>query len=755
MNGNWYIPAFAVVCSALSVTFDSILFFLAFIIWLFILFKQQRLGKFPITVSLVVYLTFLLYIPSIDSLKPDTDRSDVTLSGKVIRSPVVTETMLQFDFKADDTQNRMKVRLFNPDRQNPTIATIQSGASCQIHGELNIPESSSNPGQFDYQAYLAANGIQYELVINSIEDIRCHGSDSWNVLYKMRENIKEYVYSKFSEETGAWILALVLGDDSLISKDITALFQRWSLSHLLAISGLHIGLVVGLLYFFTVKLQLLTIEKAQYLMMIFLPIYAFLAGGAPSILRASSMVLLVIFIQKLKWKLMITDVISIVFIMLIIFDKYIIYHIGFQFSFLVTFAIILSKKWLVSSDSLLFQMLKLSFISQLVILPIQMIYFYHFNPLSILLNVFVVPYFTFFVIPLMFLLLLISPIPFLHVFMDKLFSFVQEIFLRLLQGVDNILYYPWWNGQFPTSYIVIYYVLLIFMLAMILREKLTRAFAYGTLLTMLLVSLMLRPYVSPYGSVTMLDIGQGDAIVIELPFRKGVFIVDAGAAISFESMEATNRNYTRVIQPFLQYQGIYEIDAIIISHEDIDHAGSVKYIMDDYRVNRIMISEYYQLEEELTHKLTDGEILRVRAGQRVEMKGKRFNILAPWVDKKGSNENSLVFSISLGGRDWLFTGDIDKETEKDIIKTFPDLSVDVLKVAHHGSNTSTDPEFISAIKPNYALISVGKNNRYGHPTRDVLETLNNEQVLVLRTDQAGAIIYRFNENDGTFYQFKP
>lgn len=156
MNGNWYIPAFAVVCSALSVTFDSILFFLAFIIWLFILFKQQRLGKFPITVSLVVYLTFLLYIPSIDSLKPDTDRSDVTLSGKVIRSPVVTETMLQFDFKADDTQNRMKVRLFNPDRQNPTIATIQSGASCQIHGELNIPESSSNPGQFDYQAYLSS-----------------------------------------------------------------------------------------------------------------------------------------------------------------------------------------------------------------------------------------------------------------------------------------------------------------------------------------------------------------------------------------------------------------------------------------------------------------------------------------------------------------------------------------------------------------------------------------------------------------------
>ncbi|MBC5638779.1 DNA internalization-related competence protein ComEC/Rec2 [Ornithinibacillus sp. BX22] len=755
MNGNWYIAAFAVVCSALSVMFDAILFFLAFIIWLFILFKKKRLGKFPITLSLVVYLTFLLYIPPIDSLKPDTDRSDVTFSGKIIRYPVKTETMLQFDFKDDDTKDTMRVMLFNLDRQNPTIATIQSGASCQIHGDLNIPESSSNPGQFDYQAYLASNGIHYEIVINSIEDISCHGSDRLNVLYTMRENIKEYIYSKFSEETGAWILALVLGDDSLISKDITELFQRWSLSHLLAISGLHIGLVVGLLYFFTVKLQLLTIEKAQYLMMIFLPIYAFLAGGAPSVLRASSMVLLVLFLRKVKRKLMITDVISIVFIMLIIFDKYIIYHIGFQFSFLVTFAIILSKKWLLSSDSLLFQMLKLSFISQLVILPIQMIYFYNFNPLSILLNVFVVPYFTFFVIPLMFLLLLISPISFLHVFMDKLFSFVHEIFLRLLQGVDTNLFYPWWNGQFPTSYIVIYYTLLIFMLAMILRDRLTRAFAYGTLLTMLLVSLMLRPYLSPYGSVTMLDIGQGDAIVIELPFRKGVFIVDAGAAISFESMEATNRNYTRVIKPFLQFQGIYEINAIIISHEDTDHAGSVKYIVDDYRVNTIMISEYYQLEEELIHKQTQGEILRVKAGQVVEIKGKMFNILAPGVDNKGSNENSLVFSISLGGRDWLFTGDIDKETEKDIIKTFPDLSVDVLKVAHHGSNTSTDPMFISAIKPNYALISVGKNNRYGHPTRDVLETLLKEQALVLRTDQAGAIIYRYSENDGTFYQFKP
>lgn len=755
MKGNWYITAFAVVCSALSVVFDSMLFFIAYIIWLFILFKKKRLGKFPIMVSLVVYLIALLFIPPNESIQTDTERSDVTFSGKVIRSPVISKTILQFDFKDVDTEKMMKVMLFNLDKHHPNVTTIQSGASCQIHGELKIPGSGSNPGQFDYQAYLASNGIYYELVINSIEDISCNGGDSSNVLYTMRENIKEYMSSKFSEESGAWMLALVLGDDSLISKDITELFQRWSLSHLLAISGLHIGLVVGLLYFFTVKLQLLTIEKAQYFMMIFLPIYAFLAGGAPSVLRASSMVLLVIIIRKVKRKLMITDVISIVFIMLIILDKYIIYHIGFQFSFLVTFAIILSQKWLLSSNSLLFQMLKLSFISQLVILPLQMLYFYHFNPLSILLNVFVVPYFTFFVIPFMFLLLLISPIPFLYVFVDKLFSFVQENFLCLLQDIDNVLFYPWWNGQFPAYYIVIYYTLFIFMLAMIIRDKLKKAFANGMLLTMLLVSLMLRPYFSPYGSVTMLDIGQGDAIVIELPYRKGVFVVDAGAAISFESMEASDRNYTNVIKPFLQYQGIHEIEAIILSHEDIDHAGSVKYIIDDYRVNRVMVSEYYQLEEELIHKLTNGKILRVKAGQIVEMKGKRFNVHSPGVDKKGSNENSLVFSINLGGQDWLFTGDIDKETEKDMVKTFPDLSVDVLKVAHHGSNTSTDPMFISAIKPNYALISVGKNSRYGHPTSEVLETLNKEQVLVLRTDQSGAIIYHFTENDGTFYQFKP
>ncbi|MFS0672872.1 DNA internalization-related competence protein ComEC/Rec2 [Ornithinibacillus sp. 179-J 7C1 HS] len=756
MKGYWYILAFAAVCSAISIIYNTFFCLILFIIWVLYLNRKKRLGKIPIITSLVVYLMFLLLIPPIESIHFELEPFTTTVTGKIIGSVTSSDTILQFDLKDDKTENLIKVTLFQPDFHHPDISNIKSGAECTVEGEVRLPEDSRNPGQFNYQRYLATNGIYYEMLITSLDSLYCDGQNNLSLLHTVRLNLMNYLLTRYSEEASSWIIALALGDDRFISEEVTELFQRWGLSHLLAISGLHIGLVVGLLYFVMIKLQFLTIEKAQSLMVLLLPIYAFLAGGEPSVLRASLMVIIVIIMRRWRWKLNTLDVISIAFLSLILMNPYIIYHIGFQLSFLVSFGIILSKNWLLDSGQLLFQMIKLSFISQLMIVPLQILYFYNFNPLSILLNIFVVPYFTFFVIPLMFVLLFISPFPFITELLDKLFTFIQEgIFLKIVELVDLYAYFPWFTGQFPTMLLVLYYGLFVLMMKRIQLAKLNQAFSCGIILTILLVYIMVRPYLSPYGSVTMLDIGQGDAIVIELPFRRGVFIVDAGGAISFEGEKPTDTIYKKVVKPFLQYRGIKNIDAIFISHEDTDHNGSIPYLLEDFEVKKVIVSEFYQFENELLQKVANKKVLRVKAGQTIDMKGKRFKILSPRVDKKGSNENSLVFQTTLGGKNWLFTGDIDKETEKAILHSAPDLSVDILKVAHHGSNTSTDQNFISATKPDYALISVGKNNRYGHPNNEVLEVFEKENVYVLRTDQSGAIIYRFNENNGTFYQFNP
>lgn len=757
MKGYWYIPALAGICSVLTKS-GSVILAIVLLIWLLFLYFTKRISKTVILISITSYIFFFVFIPFPDVNTPSQDEParNLNLEGRVKSSIHMTETLLQFDAQLGEPYGVVRVQYFLPDQNEFQLDSLQYGAKCKLFGEVRKPEVSSNPGQFNYNEYLANNGIHYEMILSSLEDISCQDGGALSSIYKFREQVMKLITSRYSEETNAWILALVVGDDQTIPKDTIELFRRWGLSHILAISGLHIGLVVGILYLLTIKLNIMTKENAQYIVIFTLPIYAIIAGGEPSVWRASLMILIVIILQKFKRKLSIIDIISMTFLGLIFVNLYYIFHVGFQLSFIVTFGIILSQNWLLQGNSLWLQMIKLSFISQLIIIPLQVIYFYNVNPLSILLNVLVIPYFTFFVIPFMFFLLVISPIDQIKAILDSVFNVVhQQGFLPVLEWLDHHLYFPWITGYFPMVFIVFYYALLIAMMYNLHFEKRVRAFSYGIVLTVLLVVIVSRPYLSPYGAVTMLDIGQGDAIVIELPYRKGVFLVDAGSGISFEDMQPSDNIYQSVIRPFLHYRGIDEIDAMVLSHEDMDHVGSVPYIVEDFRVGSIVVSQYFQSNPELDEAINGVEMIRVASGDVVTINEKRFTFLSPGVDRKGSNENSLVFQISLGGKRWLFTGDMDMAAEKAVLEKYPDLRVDVLKVAHHGSNTSSNPLFITSTKPRYALISVGENNRYGHPSSEVLNILESEDIHILRTDKSGAIMYRFTEQNGTFYPFHP
>ncbi|MEN2765926.1 DNA internalization-related competence protein ComEC/Rec2 [Ornithinibacillus xuwenensis] len=757
MKGFWYIPALASLCSVLVKIFDTIFIYIALLLWFVYLYKTKRLGKLMIVFSLACFLFFIFYIPEINHSYPTQDPQKTTIKGTIVSPVVSSEKLLQMTIRDETTQNLIQVTYFNPKTED-RLADIKHGAICVIDGELGSPERSRNPGQFNYQFYLASKGIQLELEISNPESISCSGESFISHLYSFRNRMLDYVSEHYPERSSAWINALVLGDDGDIPKEIEALFQRWGLSHLLAISGLHIGLVVGLFYFITIKWNILTREKAQWVMVFFLPVYAILAGGEPSVWRASLMVFLVIILQKIKQRYSVTDIISIIFLMLLLTNSYIIYQIGFQFSFLVTFGIILSRKWLSKNNSRFFQLFKLSFISQLIIIPLQLQYFYNVNPLSIVLNIFVVPYFSFFVIPLMFLLLILSPIPFVSTIIESIFHvFYHWGFLMPMQYMDQIAYNPFVTGYFPEIMKVIYYCFLFIFMNKLVQDQLRHAFYVGILLTAILIWVVAKPYFSPYGMVTMLDIGQGDAFVIELPFRKGVILVDAGAGLSYESMTPNDNVFSDIIEPFLTYRGITDIDAIFVSHEDIDHSGSVRFIVEKYNVSNVIVSPFYPLELETIEAIEKQgtRIVRVQQGDKLTIKENTFTIRSPGVDSKSSNENSLVFDVRLGNQNWLFTGDIGTETELDLRRNYPNLEVDTLKIAHHGSDSSTDKHFLNQINPKVALISVGQENRYGHPSNDVIQLLKQKGVNILRTDLHGAVLYQFTGNEGTFYKFIP
>lgn len=762
-KNHWHIFAIATLMSMMTKVHGSYLFFILFVVWLLYLFHMQRITIFLLVIAVGSYLFFLFYIPSVH-FSTDTaitnSKETTTFTGKVSSSVTKTDHKIEFTMYEEVSGKRVLVSFFikeKNDIDHRSLRQVQYGATCQITGLLSNPDTATNPYQFDYEQYLLKQGISSQFIVTSLSDITCNSQSSiLNKLFVLRETLLEKANEKLQKETAAWQQALVLGNVSAMDREDVELFQRWGLSHLIAISGLHVGIIVALIYIFLVRFSLVTKEKAQWVMIAFLPIYAILAGGQPSVWRASLMGLFVILFSIRKTKVSSTDLISIVFLVLIMMNKWIIYHVGFQFSFAVTFGLLLSSTWIKEAHSNIERLFQISFISQMIIVPLQMHYFYHFQPLSILLNVVIVPYFSLFVIPAMFvgLFLLYLPKDFLRLF-ENIFITIHHFVMDILWWIDTNLNFPFLSGDTSLFFMSVYYFLFIRFMTQIEKRNKRQAIQYGVSISLLLTILVVRPYFSPTGTVTMLDIGQGDAFIIELPYRKGVFLVDAGASLSFTDFKASDKVYKQIIKPYMMGRGIHKIDVIFISHNDLDHNGSVDFIVEDMIVDEIIVHDYYDGDEQLLTKWQNEgvQITKVSFNERINRFGQEFRVVSPRMDNKDDNENSLVLYTKFGQMSWLFTGDIGKGTERKIIGNYQDLRVDVLKVGHHGSNTSTDPQFLDTIRPTYALISVGRNNRYGHPTNEVVETLVNRETIIYRTDEQGAIQYHFQPNKGSFKTF--
>lgn len=763
MKGNWHFVAFAITTAFLTHIYGNYMPLIAFTLWICFLIYTRRLRKLPVIFSLTCLSIFLLWQPAKIITPPEPPQNhNETFTGTVTGHLKTTQTKAEFVFREEHSEQKFSIIYFFKEDQPSNILKqepllhIKHGATCLVTGHLEHPQKSRNPGQFDYQKYLQTEGITYQLILKSPQDINCQGGSLLHYVYKLRMIFQNLIFKKLSSNTAAWLNALVLGDKSELSDEVIELFQRWGMSHILAISGLHIGLIVGLLYFLLVKLNIVTKEKAHTIIIIFLPFYALIAGGQPSVLRASLMVLLILLMNKFKFKFSATDILSVVFVILILFDPYIIYHIGFQMSFIVTFGLILSREWIAQTNSSFFKILRISFVAQMIILPIQFIYFYTLHPLSIIINTLVVPYFSVIVIPLMFLFLIFSFLPaFLIGIVDALFNYLHELIISMIQFVDHVAYHPFIFGEFPLIYIIAYYIIFFIFMRHAQAKKLKSAFSYGCLLTLLIITIAMKPYFSSIGTITMLDIGQGDAFVIELPYRKGVFMIDAGSRVLFDDTEISDREYNQVIKPYLDYRGIQKIDSIFLSHEHIDHIGSVPFLLADKNVSEVIISNYYDLDNAIGNLIAESKVkvTRVSFDEEIVRRGQRFHVLSP-TKNIDANENSLVLYTVFGDKSWLFTGDIYKNVERDILKHYGNFQVDVLKVAHHGSDTSTDEKFLQNTKPNYALISVG-NNSYGHPNESVIQRLIDAKILTMRTDENGAIQYRFKGNNGTFFKHLP
>jgi competence protein ComEC len=750
MTGKWHIVALAALGGLLAHTLHAGVL-LGLFSWLALLLLTKRIPIILFLFSTTVCLLFF-FISTLNQNSPPVFPLDEPLQlTSTISHLSETDKHISFRVKTPTQSSFIQVTYFKQDALDH-LPGLAPGATCVLQGTLSEPEPATNPGEFDYKHYLQQKQIFYELELKEVQDISCKGTTLVAFPLKIRSAFLEKADKILDSHTAAWVQAMIAGEDSNLDEQTVQLFNRWSLSHILAISGMHIALFSAILYFLLTKLQLLTREKTYWFLFGFLAIYPIFAGGEPSVWRSALMVMLIMLFKVLGIKLPIIDSISIVFLLLLVFDPNYLFHVGFQFSFLVSLALLLSAR--IYTGSFVSALLETSLLSQLVILPLQVSQFFFLNPLSGLLNLFAIPFYTFLGIPL---LLLISVLLFLFpVAANKLgyvFTLLNESVIQLFQLVDKIAFFPWVTGKLPIGISLLYFAALVLFCSAWEAGRRKRAVHYGAVLTAIPLAAVLWPYADNTGHVTMLDIGQGDAFVVELPYRRGVYFIDAAGSVGMD-FQPTDKIFEQVIKPYLYQRGIAKVDGIFATHADHDHTGSIGKLTEEFHVDWVRTSRYFD-KRRVQQWNPDTKLVPWKAGELLQLPGWEVQLLGPVTDKSEPNKNSLVMYTMLGGKSWLFMGDAGKEEEAEIMERYPSLRADIVKVGHHGSNTSTDPAFLHQLEPEEALISAGRKNRYGHPAPEVVEALKNENIRIWRTDTDGAVVYSFSGKTGTFSPYLP
>ncbi|MBS4202834.1 DNA internalization-related competence protein ComEC/Rec2 [Lederbergia citrea] len=661
--------------------------------------------------------------------------------------------------------NEEKLILTNTIQSEPEKTMLErqlrAGGSCLVSGELIQPGNNRNEHAFNYQRYLFRQNIHWQFQVNNLSLKECDVSKlSWiSKLQNLRAAGINHVEENFPATLIPYANALIFGDRTAFSEDAYRAYQKIGVVHLLAISGLHIGFLVGGIYFIFLRLGL-TKETVFWLLVSLLPVYAVVCGANPPVIRAVIMTL-ILMVSK-KWRLPLTtlDAFSISFIVFLFFDPYLIYHAGFQLSYCVSLGLIVSSKYLLGKHvSLIQQMANISVISTLTSLPILAFHFYEFSIISIVANIIFVPFYTAVVLPAMLFLYL------LQFFHSALFSLLAGLISKLVFYSEQFAKVA---GSLKFSMLLTGKPGAIGMVCMIagsafyllLKER-GKSLPYAAMpLFLILLFQVLAVNFSPKGEVIFIDVGQGDSILIKLPYNRGTYLIDTGGQISFPIEDWQKRKNPfhvgeDIVLPLLKSKGISKLDKVILTHSDMDHMGAAQELLEEISIKEIIISKNSWQKPLMSEFITSAKQLGImireeKAGTGWENKSGKFHFIFPFGDEYKDNNSSLVLYGVFGGMKWLFTGDVEKEGEGEMIKAYNKFHVNVLKVGHHGSKSSTRTEFLEAVTPEYAIISAGKNNRYGHPHPEVMDALQKKKINIFQTSEEGAVHYIFSKKGGTF-----
>lgn len=643
---------------------------------------------------------------------------------------------------------------------------LRIGLSCPAEGTLQIPDKNRNENSFDYQRYLFRHGIHWIFKADSIsfEECKKAGNSIPVLIRNWRLKGITYIREHFPEESSGFVTALIFGDQSYIDEGDLTNYQRLGLVHLLAISGLHVSFLTGMLFYFGIRVGI-TRERMMVAILIFLPVYMLLSGASPSVVRSCLMAMLFFLLLLFKKRISAGAAIGSTYMALLFFRPNMIYDIGFQLSFAVTFSIIMSSSIFLQYPKKTTQLFIISSICQLAALPILLFHFFEVSFLGVFLNVLYVPLYSIILLPHSLISLLIHLL--LPPLGQPLISLLNFTFVLCNKAADAASDLPLASIQFGKPPFIMMALLVISLLGLYLTWDVSfekSKIWCGIMIVLLLFQYNLQRF-SPFGEVQIIDVGQGDSILIILPFNRGNYLIDTGGRITFpiDTWAKKRKKFNTaddIIIPLLKSKGIHQLDKLILTHPDADHMGSAKELIENFKVGEIIIggwSEEQYRDMDFVSMARDKKMKMtvLRRGDNWVAGGAPFAVLSPYEKEENKNDSSVVLFTELGGLSWLLTGDMGEGGEKELLSTFPQLQADILKVGHHGSKTSSSMAFLEQIQPKAALISVGKDNGYGHPHGDVIGNLEKNGIKVFRTDEDGSIIYKYYKSSGTFRKTFP
>jgi competence protein ComEC len=740
-------------------------------IYLSLVHKQSLKSSFQFSVLIIFFLIGALFhlVNNLyfhqNVVQKTQTVNHIVIDGWISSDVVEINNTARFIFQSENIydrninfpfEKRLNVYVNRMSRKSVT-PSLSIGKRLRLTGTLEQLSYQRNPGGYDWGRYLELNDIHGTFIVRDtiiqLLDSRDQKAKFPALVQHLRKILDKRLCSMYDSIQASFLRGLLLAEKSEIPRDINRSFILTGTIHILVVSGTHIGIIALFLYglFSFLRFPRITRTISVIIGLVF---YSFLTGSEPPVVRATIMASVVLIGMLIERKTYLINSLAIAALIILIWNTKFLFNAGFQLSFISVWGLFyfspklrgIKKFFPMKFHSFkLFQIVAEIIIASsaaiIAIIPFVVHYFNFFSIIALPANILAIP---------------LGSVTIVLGILSLLVSFISNTIAFTFVAVNNfIIFLLIWiikeSASIPFAFIEVYrsnlILYLIYFSAVIVIFNLSnkRILFSGLVVLLLLINVFIWWEFSDSSNkklrMTVLDVGQGDAIYLEFPGGKNV-LIDAGFG------DANSDAGKKVVLPFLKHNGTKSLNSMVLSHDDEDHIGGALSVINTIQVKQLILP--YGQTSELLKTITQTaikrgtEIVRLKAGEIFDVgTNVPIYVMNPFDSLGNENASSYVFKIIFGSRSILLTGDIGLEIEEALIRRYGVfLQSDILKVSHHGSETSTSNLFLSTVKPIYAIISAGKSNIYNHPSNKILDLLTQSGVIIHRTDTEGAIVFQ-------------